>query len=42
MFDEVVVAVGINGDKSGFFDNPTRMDIINQTCRSLEGVRVRE
>ena len=40
MFDEVVVAVGINGDKSGFFDNPTRMDIINQTCRSLEGVRV--
>ena len=42
MFDEVVVAVGINGDKSGFFDNPTRMDIINQTCRSLEGVRVIE
>ncbi len=42
MFDEVVVAVGINGDKSGFFDNPTRMDIINQTCRSLEGVRVTE
>ena len=31
MFDEVVVAVGINGDKSGFFDN-----------RSLEGVRVIE
>lgn len=42
MFDEVVVAVGINGDKSGFFDNPTRMDIINQTCCSLEGVRVIE
>ena len=42
MFDEVVVAVGINGDKSGFFDNPTRMDIINQTWRSLEGVRVIE
>lgn len=42
MFDEVVVAVGINGDKSGFFDNPTRMDIINQTCRSLEGVSVIE
>lgn len=42
MFDEVVVAVGINGDKSGFFDNPTRIDIINQTCRSLEGVRVIE
>ena len=42
MFDEVVVAVGINGDKSGFFDNPTRMDIINQTCRSLVGVRVIE
>lgn len=42
MFDEVVVAVGINGDKSGFFDNPTRIDIINQTCRSHEGVRVIE
>ena len=42
MFDEVVVAVGINGDQSGFFDNPTRMDIINQTWRSLEGVRVIE
>ena len=42
MFDEVVVAVGINGAQSGFFDNPTRMDIIHQTCRSLEGGRVIE
>ena len=42
MFDEVVVAVGVNGDKSGFYDNATRMDIIRQTCRGLEGVRIIE
>ncbi len=42
MFDEVVVAVGVNGDKRGFYDNSTRMDIIHQTCRSLSGVKVIE
>lgn len=42
MFDEVVVAVGINGDKSGFYDNATRIDIINQACRGLDGVKVIE
>lgn len=42
MFDEVVVAVGINGDKNGFYDNATRIDIINQACRGLDGVKVIE
>ena len=42
MFDEVVVAVGVNGDKTGFYDNATRMDIIAQTCKGLQGVRIRE
>ncbi len=42
MFDEVVVAVGVNGDKRGFYDNSTRMDIIHQTCKDLSGVRVIE
>lgn len=40
IFDEVVVAVGVNGDKHGFYDNDTRMDIIHQACRDLENVRV--
>lgn len=42
MFDEVVVAVGVNGDKSGFYDNATRMDIIRQTCAGLSGVQIME
>lgn len=42
MFDEVVVAVGVNGDKTGFYDNSTRMEIIAQTCKDLQGVRIIE
>ena len=42
MFDKVVVAVGVNGDKRGFYDNSTRMDIIHQTCKGLQGVKVIE
>lgn len=42
MFDEVVVAVGVNGDKSGFYDNAARMDIIRQTCAGLSGVQIME
>ncbi len=42
MFDEVVVAVGVNGDKTGFYDNATRMNIIGQTCKDLSGVIVTE
>ncbi|MBR1894105.1 MAG: pantetheine-phosphate adenylyltransferase, partial [Bacteroidales bacterium] len=40
MFDEVVVAVGINQDKRGFFTMDQRMDIIRQAIRGLEGVRI--
>ncbi len=40
MFDEVVVAVGINQDKKGFFTMDQRVDIINQAVRGLKGVSV--
>jgi len=40
MFDEVVVAVGINQDKKGFYNMDQRMDIIRQATRNLKGVRV--
>lgn len=40
MFDEVVVGVGINQDKRGFFDMDQRLDIIRQATRGLEGVSV--
>lgn len=40
MFDEIVVAVGVNQDKRGFFDNDTRVSIIRQTVDGLEGVSV--
>lgn len=40
MFDEVVVAVGINQDKRGFFTMDQRIDIIRQAIDGLEGVDV--
>ena len=40
MFDEVIVAVGINQDKRGFFSMDQRIDIINQATADLHGVRV--
>lgn len=40
MFDEVVVAVGINQDKRGFFNMNQRLDIIAQTVVGLQGVRI--
>ena len=40
MFVEVVVAVGINQDKRGFFTNDQRMDIIRQATAGLNGVSV--
>ena len=38
MFDEVVVAAGINQDKRGFFDMDQRLDIIRQATEGLRGV----
>jgi pantetheine-phosphate adenylyltransferase len=40
MFDEVVVAVGINIGKKGFFSNEKKLDIIRQTTAGMEGVTV--
>ena len=40
MFDQVVVAVGINSDKRGFYDKEKRLDIIRQATRGLSGVTV--
>jgi pantetheine-phosphate adenylyltransferase len=40
MFDEVVVAVGINQDKRGFFEMPKRLQIINQATAGIPGVSV--
>lgn len=42
MFDEVVVAVGINQDKRGFFSNEKRIEIIRQAIAGMENVRVIE
>ena len=39
MFDEVVVAVGVNQDKSGFFSTEQKLDIINQATKGLKGVK---
>lgn len=40
MFDEVVVGIGINQDKRGFFDMDQRMDIIRQATAGMDGVRI--
>ena len=40
MFDTVVVAVGINQDKRGFFSNEQKLDIVRQATSSF-GDRVR-
>ena len=40
MFDEVVVAVGINQDKRGFFDMDKRISIIQQATSGMDGVRI--
>ena len=42
MFDEVVVAVGVNIDKRGFFTNEQRIDIIRRATADLHGVSVIE
>ena len=38
MFDEVVVAVGINQDKRGFFDMEKKLSIIQEATKGLSGV----
>lgn len=40
MFDEVVVAIGINQDKRGFFSNEQKIDIIRQATAGMDNVEV--
>ena len=40
MFDEVVVAIGINQDKRSFFTTEQRLDVIRQSVRGMKGVSV--
>ncbi|MCQ2184089.1 MAG: pantetheine-phosphate adenylyltransferase [Bacteroidales bacterium] len=40
MFDEVVVGVGVNIGKKGYFSADKKIDIIRQATASLEGVSV--
>lgn len=42
MFDDVVVAIGINQDKRGFYSNEQKMDIIMQAVSGMDNVRVIE
>ena len=42
MFDEVVVAVGVNQDKRGFYSNAQKIDIIRQATAGMSGVEVIE
>lgn len=40
MFDEVVIAVGVNQDKRGFFDMDQRTRIIGEAVKGIPGVSV--
>lgn len=40
MFDEVVVGIGINQDKRGFYNMDQRMDIIRQATEGMKGVSI--
>ena len=40
MFDEVVVAIGVNQDKRGFYDTDQKIDIIRQATSGMDGVKV--
>ena len=42
MFDGVVVAIGVNQDKPGFYSNATRMDIIRQATAGLQNIQIIE
>ncbi|MEE3463729.1 MAG: pantetheine-phosphate adenylyltransferase [Candidatus Cryptobacteroides sp.] len=40
MFDEIVIAVGVNQDKRGFFSMDQRMDIIRQAVLGMDGIEI--
>lgn len=40
IFDEVVVAIGINQDKRGFYSTEQKLDIIRQATAGMSGVKL--
>lgn len=42
MFDKVVVAVGVNQDKRGFYDSSVKKDIIRQATAGLDNIEIIE
>ena len=40
MFDEVVVAIGINQEKHGFYTTEQKLDVIRQCVKGMKGVSV--
>ena len=40
MFDEVIIAAGINQDKPGYFDMDKRLEIIRKATEGIDGVSV--
>lgn len=42
MFDGIVIAVGVNQDKTGFFSNSQRLDIIRQATSGLHNISIIE
>lgn len=42
MFDDVVVAIGVNQDKLGFYSGEQKKDIIHQAVSSMDNVQVVE
>ncbi|MFS3128888.1 pantetheine-phosphate adenylyltransferase [Nocardioides sp. Bht2] len=40
LFDEVIVAVGVNASKNRLFTPQERMDMISEACRDLTNVKV--
>lgn len=42
MFDHVIVAVGINQDKRGFFSNEKKLEVIREATKGMDNVSVIE
>ena len=40
LFDELIVGVGVNPQKTELFDQPERLEMVRQVCREMAGVRV--
>ena len=40
IFDTVIVAIGVNQDKNGFYSVEQKMDIIRQATKGMKGVEV--